>query len=210
MRVLIFTAVLLAGCYEPHPDACRYRCGPGDMCPAGLACHDGFCGAPGACLAVEDAPIDLAIDTPIDAVPCTGTTACWLPGGTAAQAACNDGPAAGTCVPDDFVYCRCNAAVGNSLFVETISGNSRRVLVVHQAGLLNVALSIDGICYGTTGVPCNLDAGACQGSLAGVHVFSPISVAPGSHAVTVYSGDVGAPCFTNDGGMVLFTTTVAL
>jgi hypothetical protein len=46
--------------------------------------------------------------------------------------------------------------------------------------------------------------------MAGVHVFGPLNIAAGSHAVAVYAGDVGAPCFTDDGGFVLFATNITL
>ena len=47
VRLLLIGLAALAGCYAPELTDCRVRCGPGDSCPAELACRDGFCVHPG-------------------------------------------------------------------------------------------------------------------------------------------------------------------
>lgn len=46
MRVLI-AIVVLGGCYDPAIDECQFRCGPGNACPGGTACTNGFCRSSG-------------------------------------------------------------------------------------------------------------------------------------------------------------------
>ena len=157
----------------------------------------------------------LADLTPPPDLACSGSVACWA-NGNASTAACNSGPAVGSCVDSSWIYCQCGGPSGAapSAFVRPAPGmpGTYQLIAVADPTWTNLTLNISTKgCWGATATPCTLDQGACGAASRKAWVWPSFTGTAGSSVTfTVFKDDGAPPCDSAGGGTVGFTATFTL
>jgi hypothetical protein len=120
MRLTTFAVLILAGCFQPNPDAVKILCTsePG-QCPEGQSCVMGICSQADMAASLTDAATDAATASPDMAIPagCTNPGAKLIPDSAACSAMAGFGAADqpafwnGTMSQET-----CGTSLGNQLF----------------------------------------------------------------------------------------------